>query len=201
MADKTKTQETKLEVKEYIIPLRKEWRKVANYRRTGRAIKFIKYYIARHMKVPDRDISKVKLDIYLNQEIWFRGRKKPPARIKVRAIRDGEIVKVELFEIPTELRFQKVKHEKRHKAVAKVEKKPDAPPPAAKEEKKASDEKKDSKEEKETKEEKEEKKKESDEKSQAAAEQKADIAKQQAQVQKHAAKPKDIPIHRKALKK
>jgi len=32
-------EEKKTEEREYIIPLRKEWRKVANYRRTGRAVK------------------------------------------------------------------------------------------------------------------------------------------------------------------
>ena len=46
--------------REYIIPLRREWQKVANYRRTGRAVKEIKKFIAKHMKVPDRDFSKVK---------------------------------------------------------------------------------------------------------------------------------------------
>lgn len=180
-------------MKEYIIPLRKEWRKVANYRRTGRAVKTIKLFIARHMKVPDRDVSKVKLDVYLNQEVWFRGRKKPPAKIKVRAIKEEGIVKVELVEIPQELKFKKIKQEKRHRAAPEVEK-PKAPP---KEEKK--DEK--SEETPEDKKEKEEKKKESDEKSQASAEQKEGLAKQQAQIQKHASMPKETPIHRKALKK
>ena len=75
--------------REYIIPLRKEWRKVASYKRTGRAVKEIKKFIAKHMKVPDRDISKVKLDIYLNNEIWFKGRTKPPAKIKVIARPDS----------------------------------------------------------------------------------------------------------------
>ena len=76
----TKTQTVKEMQKlerEYIIPLRSEWRKVANYRRTGRAVKAIKKFIAKHMKVPDRDLDKVKLDMYLNNELWFRGRKKP----------------------------------------------------------------------------------------------------------------------------
>ena len=60
---KDKIQSEKKEEREYVIPLRKEWRKVANYRRTGRAVKEIKKFIARHMKVPDRDLNKVKLDI------------------------------------------------------------------------------------------------------------------------------------------
>jgi len=182
-------------MKEYIIPLRREWRKVANYRRTSRAVKTIKLFIARHMKIPDRDVSKVKLDVYLNQEVWFRGRKKPPAKIKVRAIKEEGIVKVELVDIPQELKFKKIKQEKRHKAAPEVAK----PKASEKEEKK--EDKKSDEESSEDKKEKEEKKKESDEKSQAAAEQKEGLAKQQAQIQKHASMPKETPIHRKALKK
>src|SRR3989338_703162 len=106
--------------REYIIPLRKEWRKVANYRRTGKAIKAIKQFIARHMKVPDRDVEKVKLDVYLNQEIWFRGRKKPPAKIKVRARKEGEIVKVELAEMPEHWKFVQQKKLKLHKPSEKL---------------------------------------------------------------------------------
>ena len=105
----TKTE--KLE-REYTIPLRNEWRKVASYRRTGRAVKEIKKFIARHMKVADRDLDKVKLDIYLNNEIGYRGKKKPPAKIKVRAIKEGGIVKVELAEMPEYVKFLKQKHDK-----------------------------------------------------------------------------------------
>ena len=121
-----KKQETKTEmVREYVIPLRNEWRKVANYRRAGRAIKTIKKFIARHMKVPDRDVDKVKIDIYLNQEVWFKGKKKPPAKIKVRAIKEGDVVKVVLLEMPISVKFAKIKHERMHRQLPKEEKKPE----------------------------------------------------------------------------
>ena len=180
MAEKKHEIKTELE-REYIIPLRKEWRKVANYRRTGRAIKEIKKFIARHMKVPERDLSKVKLDIYLNQEIWFRGRQKPPAKIKVKAIKEGEIVKVKLAETPAPLKFAKLKHEKRHIATQKVEKPKEIVP--------------------EEQQKTEEEKKEEKEKSFAAAEQKATQAKIEAKAQKHTIKAKEPGHRRLALKK
>ncbi|MBI5803938.1 50S ribosomal protein L31e [Candidatus Pacearchaeota archaeon] len=179
MASKTQTPKVELE-REYVIPLRNEWRKVANYRRTGRAVKEIKKFIARHMKVPDHDINKVKLDIYLNQEVWFRGRKKPPAKIKVRARKEGEIVKVELAEMPEHWKFEKTKHEKRHKSVEKPKEKPLEEKPQ----------------EEETGEKKEEK-----EKAQSSAEAKSLQAEKQAKEQKHTTKAKEPGYHRLALKK
>jgi len=169
-----------IQSREYIIPLRREWRKVANYRRAGRAAKFIKKFIARHMKVPDRDTSKVKLDIYLNNEIWFRGRKKPPAKIKVKAVKEDDIVKVYLAETPEYVKFAKQKREKIHKEAEK---------PKAEEAKEKSKEKT------------EEEKKEEKEKEQSAAVQKEKEAKQQAKVQKHVPKEKKTPTRRLALKK
>ena len=180
MAD-NKSDDKKLE-REYVIPLRKEWQKVANYRRTGRAVKFIKQFIARHMKVPERDVSKVKLDSYLNQEVWFRGRKKPPAKIKIKAIKEGDIVKVYLAEEPEHIKFLKAKHEKIHKTSEK-------PVVAPKEEKKEAEEKT------------EEKKKAESEKEQAVAESRAAEAKIDAKAQKHLTKVKEESHHRMALKK
>lgn len=179
----TKTQEQTLE-RVYIIPLRNEWRKVSNYRRAGRAARAIKKFIARHMKVTDRDTDKVKLDIYLNNEIWFRGKTKPPAKIKVKAIKTGEIVRVELAEIPQRIKFAKQKHEKRHKAV-------DVEP---KEKPKEKDEKPST-------EKSPEKKEEEKEKAQASGEAKAIEAKQELKTQKHVSKVKEESHHRMALQK
>ncbi len=174
----TKT-ETKLE-REYIIPLRREWQKVSNYRRTGRAVKAIKQFIAKHMKVQDRDVDKVKLDIYLNQEVWFKGRKKPPAKIKVRAVKESEIVKVYLVEEPSHIKFLKAKAEKRHKSTS-------APVIQPKEEKKE--------------EKTPEQKKEEVEKEKSAADVKAAEIKQDVKAQKHLTSVKGESHHRMALKK
>src|SRR3989344_631244 len=80
---------TKIE-KEYVIPLRREFIKAPRYNRTSRAIRTIKEFIAQHMKVYDRDLSKIKLDVYFNNEMWFRGRKSPPGKVKVRAVKEEE---------------------------------------------------------------------------------------------------------------
>ena len=166
--------------REYTIPLRKEWRKVANYRRVGRAIKEIKKFIAHHMKVPDRDVSKVKLDVYLNQEVWFRGRKKPPAKIKVKARKEGEFVFVELAEMPEQMKFLKAKHERAHKGIEKPK----------------ADDKKEKPEEK-----SEEEKKEESEKEKSVADVREQDAKLDAKAQKHLRSVKEPGHHRMALQK
>ena len=191
-----KTVETKTLEREYIIPLRKEWRKTANYRRTGRAVKAIKKFIARHMKVPEHDVSKVKLDQYLNQEVWFRGSSKPPAKIKVKAIKEGDIVRVELAELPAVWKFDKARQEKKHKAAEKIK----APEKKSKEvvsevEQKAEETRKEG----ETP--TEEKKQAEKGKEQSVADVNAAQAKQQAKAQKHTTPVKETGYHRTALKK
>jgi len=106
--------------REYIIPLRREWSKVPRYKKANRAIKAIKKFLARHMKIRDRDLDKIKIDKYLNEEIWFRGIRKPPHKIKVKAVKDGEIVRVELFEFPDKLKFKKMREEKTEKKSAEA---------------------------------------------------------------------------------
>lgn len=111
MAKKTETKTEKIE-REYIIPLRSEWRKVPRYKRAAKAIKGIKVFLVQHMKIRDRDLDKIKIDKYLNEEVWHRGIRRPPARIKVKAVKEGDIVRVELFEMPEVLKFKKSREEK-----------------------------------------------------------------------------------------
>ena len=100
--------------REYTIPLRRKYQIVPRYKRTNKAIKAVKEFLVRHMKIRDRDLKKIKIDKYLNQVIWSRGIKKPPTKIKVRAIKEPEkdIVRVELVNIPEKLRFKKEKEAK-----------------------------------------------------------------------------------------
>jgi len=109
---------TKLE-REYVIPLRSQWLRVPQYERTGRAIKAIKKFVAKHMKVPERNVDNVKLDVYMNNELWFRGRRHPPSKVKVKVIKEGDIVKVQLAELPKYVEFLKAKHEKAQKQMEK----------------------------------------------------------------------------------
>ena len=99
--------------REYIVPLRRKFLRTPRYRRAPKAVKILKQFIARHMKVYDKDLSKIKLDRYLNEEMWYRGIQKPPYKIKVKAKKlDSGNVVVELAEIPEKLKWKKLKEEK-----------------------------------------------------------------------------------------
>jgi ribosomal protein L31E len=118
--------------REYVVPLREAFRETAFYRKTPKAVKALKIFIAKHMKVEERNTDKVKLDKFLNEQMWFRGIRYPPARIKVKAKKySNGIVTVELSEMPQALKF-KAESEKRRaenkpkvKAEAKPEEKPE----------------------------------------------------------------------------
>ena len=107
----------------YIIPLREKCRPVPRYRKTEKAIKTIKEFIVKHMKIRDRDLKKVKIDSYLNEVIWLRGIKKPPHKIKVKAIKEGDIVRVEAEELPEKLKFKKAREEQMTKEAKEIVKK------------------------------------------------------------------------------
>lgn len=107
----------------YIIPLRKACGRVARYRRAKKAMKHIREFLARHMQVREEPQKKIKLSKFLNEAIWFRGIKKPPAKIKVKAIKysDGN-VEAELVELPKKAQIAKTKEEKeKGEAKAKAE--------------------------------------------------------------------------------
>ena len=112
--------ETKIPVekieREYIIPVRKQVNVVPRYKKTNKAIKTIKEFLARHMKVRDRDLKKIKLDRFLNEAVWARGIRKPPMKIKVRAVKEGDIVRAYLVDMPDKLKYKKLREEKIEKA-------------------------------------------------------------------------------------
>ena len=109
--------------REYIVPLRRGWLKVPEYKRANKAMKTLKEFIAQHMKIYDRDLRKVKVDNLVNNEIRFRGMKKPLAKIKVKAKKfDDGIVRVELVEVPIHVKFLKLKEEKRKSELEKKKK-------------------------------------------------------------------------------
>ena len=110
--DTKKDTQGKLE-REYTIPLRKRTQIVPRYKKTNKAVKTIKEFLARHMKIRDRDLRKIKIDKYLNEAVWSRGIRHPPHKIKVKAIKepDKDIVRVELAVMPEKLKFKKAKEE------------------------------------------------------------------------------------------
>lgn len=170
--------------REYIVPLRKGWLKVPKYKRANKAVKTLKEFIARHMKVYDRDLRKVKVDELVNNEIRFRGMYKPLARIKIKAKKyDDGIVRVELVNLPVHVKFAKLREGKKllelEKTVKVEEKKIEKP--------------------KEIKPEEKEKAEEAKEKREASKEEGLAKSKQQAKEMKHISKDKKVQIHRKAL--
>lgn len=106
--------------KEFTIPLRRKFKKTASYRKTPKAIRAIKEFLVRHMKIYDGDLRNIKLDKYLNEFVWTRGIKNPPSKIKVRAIIEGNFVRAELAEMTEKLKFKKGKLEKREKKAAEA---------------------------------------------------------------------------------
>lgn len=162
---KTKKEDKKEFTREYVVPLKKGSLNVPRYRRAKKAIKTLKEFLAQHMKVRDRDLNKIKIDINLNNEIWFRGIKKPHNKIKVKAKKVGDIVYAELAEIPKVVEY-KIKRQEKIKA-ANVK-------PETKKAKKAEESKDGVTEKKEEKE---------DEKATTQANQQ--LAKEQSKVQKH----------------
>jgi ribosomal protein L31E len=116
---KSKKSESKVELeREYVVPLKKGVLNVPHYRRAKKAVRVLKEFMVRHMGVRDRDLNKVKVDINLNNEIWFRGIKKPMNKIKVKAKKIDGIVHVELAEIPEVIRYKIAREEKRKAAAS-----------------------------------------------------------------------------------
>ena len=103
--------------REYVIPLREKCRPVPRYKKTNKAVKTIKEFLVRHMKIRDGDLKKIKIDKYLNEVIWSNGIKNPPHKIKVKAVKEGDIVIVTAVELPKKVQFKKAREEKREKTV------------------------------------------------------------------------------------
>lgn len=106
-------QKTNTLEREYTIPLRAKFRSVPRYKKSNKAVKSVKEFLAKHMKVENRDLNKIKLDLFVNEAIWARGIRNPIHKIKVKAIKEGDIVRVTLVDIPKKMTARKNKIEKR----------------------------------------------------------------------------------------
>jgi len=116
-----KTSEPKIELeREYVVPLRREFHRAKNYKRARRAVIALQEFIAKHMHVEDRDLKKVKIDMYLNEEVWHRGIKNPIHKVKVKAVKKAGIVYVTLAEPPQIVKYKMARMEKRNSLVQKT---------------------------------------------------------------------------------
>lgn len=105
----------------YTIPLRKEFLKVAKYRRTNKAVKAVQEFIKRHMKV--EDLNDISMGKYLNDEMWKHGIQNPPSRIKVNVIKDIKENKVIVELFGKEIKFKDKKEKKKEGLADKVKEK------------------------------------------------------------------------------
>ncbi len=100
----------------YTVPLAKVYR-YKHTQRARKAIKFLRMFIGRHMKVPE-----VWLSMKVNELIWARSIQKPPRKLRVKAIagEDG-IARVYLPDEKTEEQKKVEKEEKAKKAAKPTE--------------------------------------------------------------------------------
>ncbi len=84
-----------VEEKIYTIPLSRTWIS-PRQKRAPRAIRLVKSFIQRHMKVKEEALEegeegeRVVISNEVNEKIWSRGIQKPPRKIRVRAAKDKE---------------------------------------------------------------------------------------------------------------
>ena len=71
------------EEKFYKIPLRKKWVKVSRIDRVNTSVDVIKFYLVRHTKTQE-----IKISPLLNESLWTRGAKKPPAFAKIKVVKN-----------------------------------------------------------------------------------------------------------------
>ncbi|MBS7605174.1 MAG: 50S ribosomal protein L31e [Candidatus Bathyarchaeia archaeon] len=84
-----------IEERIYTVPLSRSWI-MPRTKRAPRAIRLLKAFIKRHMKVEE---DSIKITSEVNEKIWSRGIQKPPRKIRVRVTKDKEgIVTVHLAE-------------------------------------------------------------------------------------------------------
>ncbi|HID42267.1 MAG TPA: 50S ribosomal protein L31e [Archaeoglobaceae archaeon] len=78
----------------YSFRLRQKMKKYPRWLRAKKATKYVKKFLSKHLKTEPEN---VKIDTALNEKIWSRGAQKPPAKIKVRAVKfDDGAVEAEL---------------------------------------------------------------------------------------------------------
>jgi large subunit ribosomal protein L31e len=92
----------------YTIPLRREFLKAPKTKKSKKAITTIKKFLIRHLKGKE-----VKIGKELNLKIWEHGKKNPPVKVKIKAIKKDNIIRTNLIDFPIE--FPKSKEEKKKK--------------------------------------------------------------------------------------
>lgn len=129
-----KKEESKIVLeRNYNVPLRREFLKVASWRRTEKAVTALRKFVVKHMKSDNVILGK-----YVNMELWKHGIKNPPHHVKVSVKKDDKgKVMVELAELPAKAKreLEKQKDVDKKKEAKKEEEKKKAEEAKKKEEK------------------------------------------------------------------
>jgi large subunit ribosomal protein L31e len=92
---KEKEEEEIVEERIYTIPLRRAWI-APRKKRTPRAMRLIRGFVQRHMKVEpevkgeEEEEGRLVISNEVNERLWRRGIEKPPRNIRIRAVKDKE---------------------------------------------------------------------------------------------------------------
>lgn len=92
-----KEEEEFVEERFYTIPLQRAWIKPPK-KRAPKAIRIMKAFIQRHMKVGEvaieeeegEEAGRIIISNEVNEKIWSRGIEKPPRKLRIRAAKDEE---------------------------------------------------------------------------------------------------------------
>src|SRR3989338_977192 len=111
----------------YNVPLRKEYRKAPNWKRTPKAVVALKEFLVRHMKSED-----IRIGNDVNRLIWKHGIQNPPHHVKITAKKDDKgVVMVSLFGEPNKDTTEQKKAKKETKKTVAAPKVAPAEKPAA----------------------------------------------------------------------
>ncbi len=77
----------------YNVPLRKSFQKVPRDKKSKKAIKTLREFLMHHMKS-----ESVKIGPKANELVWDRGIQKPPHHVKVKVVKEDDVVLAELPE-------------------------------------------------------------------------------------------------------
>ncbi len=103
------------ETRIYTVPLRRGFAHKPVWKRTNAAVRTLRNFIKRHTKMEPKLLSE------LNEFLWSRGNKKPPARVKIKVLVKGGFAYVNLEN--KEIVLPEKKEEKKEKKEEKKEEK------------------------------------------------------------------------------
>lgn len=93
--ERVRGSEEVVEERIYTVPLSRAWIRPRT-KRAPRAIRLLKAFIKRHMKVDEESII---ISNEVNEKIWGRGIQKPPRKVRVKITKNKEgIITVQLAE-------------------------------------------------------------------------------------------------------